>query len=1162
MATKQLSTKQVVNLPADPATGTKGEIYFNTVSNTYRYYNGTAWTDFSGGNSFQTIDVPNGTDPVADSSTDTLILSQSNGVVITGDSATDTITISTNATSLNTASTIISRDADQSFDITAIDFDTADTIATAAGRLHWDSAEGTLQFGMPDGVVQSIGMEFYMPPTKNDSGVIIPNGAFVMATGTQGDRITIAKAVTNGTVDPMYMIGVATEEISIGSENGIITVNGTVRDIDTSAWAVGTILYPNPSVAGGLTSIKPDAPNIRTPIAIVLRQHANTGRIYVRMTNGSILGGTDSNVKFTSLADNNIISYNGTSSIWENQALVDAIKEVDGAASGIDADLLDGQHGSYYLDWTNTTNKPDPTITLTGDVTGTGTMTDLGNVSFATTIAANSVALGTDTTGNYVASVSGTDGVTISGTGEGAAVTIANSDKGSSQNIFKNITDGTNTASAETNNDTFTLTAGTGIGIVVNASTDTATFTNSGVTSLTGTANEIDVSASTGGVTLSLPATINANTTGNAATVTNGVYTTGSYADPTWITSLAWSKISGEPTTLAGYGITDAIDTSATAQTKSGDLTISGNLTVQGTTTFLDTTNLQVEDKNIELGKVTTPSNSTADGGGITLLDGGTNKTFNWINATSSWTSSEHIDLASGKVLKIAGTEVLSATQYTGNAATATKWATARTLTIGSTGKSVDGSANVSWSLTEIGAQPVDADLTAIAAITTTGILKRTGADTWTTITDNSTNWDSAYTQRLQWDGGSTNLVAATGRTSLGATTVGSNFFTLTNPSAITFPKINADNTVTAESAATHRTSIGATTVGSNLFTLTNPSAITFLRVNADNTVSALDAATFRTAIGAGTSSTTGTVTSVGMTVPTGLSVTPASITTSGTFAVSLTAGYEIPQSSAIVHIAGTETITGEKQFSASGDTSGGARIGTANNDSEVKLAGTGTNHWALRNNDGILRIGTANASVNLGTALTSVMDLTTTTVNVTGTLTASTSIGITSGPTWTNDNGKFQTTSSVRIDAAGALYLVNNSAAISFGGSSDVAITRSAENTLTVNGTFTATTKSFDIQHPTKENMRLRYGSLEGPENGVYVRGKSRSSIITLPDYWTGLVDEDSITVQLTPYSKRQRLYVKNISDNTVEIGGVKGEFYYFIQAERKDVDKLVVEY
>jgi hypothetical protein len=78
--------------------------------------------------------------------------------------------------------------------------------------------------------------------------------------------------------------------------------------------------------------------------------------------------------------------------------------------------------------------------------------------------------------------------------------------------------------------------------------------------------------------------------------------------------------------------------------------------------------------------------------------------------------------------------------------------------------------------------------------------------------TASQTNWDSAFTQRLQWDGGSTNLVAATGRTSLGATTVGGNLFTLTNPSAITFPRFNADNTISALSASDFRTAIGAGT--------------------------------------------------------------------------------------------------------------------------------------------------------------------------------------------------------------------------------------------------------------------------------------------------------------------------------------------------------------
>ena len=79
-----------------------------------------------------------------------------------------------------------------------------------------------------------------------------------------------------------------------------------------------------------------------------------------------------------------------------------------------------------------------------------------------------------------------------------------------------------------------------------------------------------------------------------------------------------------------------------------GLVNIPGDLTVAGTTTTINTTNLDVEDKNITLGKVTTPSDTTADGGGLTLK-GATDKTFNWLNATDSWTSSEHISVSGQK---------------------------------------------------------------------------------------------------------------------------------------------------------------------------------------------------------------------------------------------------------------------------------------------------------------------------------------------------------------------------------------------------------------------------------------------------------------------------------------------------------------------------------
>ena len=117
----------------------------------------------------------------------------------------------------------------------------------------------------------------------------------------------------------------------------------------------------------------------------------------------------------------------------------------------------------------------------------------------------------------------------------------------------------------------------------------------------------------------------------------------------------------------------------------------------------------------------------------------------------------------------------------------------------------------------------------------------------------------------------------------------------------------------------------------------------------------------------------------------------------------------------------------------------------------------------------------------------------------------------------------------------------------------------------LEVNGEISATNKSFVINHPTKPDMKLRYGSLEGPENGVYVRGILKDNIIYLPDYWVGLVDENTITVNLTPLGNSYGLRVEKIENNTVFVKSYwwsKISCFYTVFAERKDVAKLKVEF
>jgi hypothetical protein len=199
-----------------------------------------------------------------------------------------------------------------------VDFNIDSLSDDSVGRLRWLQEYGTLSFTMTDESVQSVGMHSYMPPTKNNSGETITKGSFVMATGSLGDRITIAKAVTDGTVDPMYMIGISGKNIPNESEIGLVTTNGVLSNLNTAAWSVGDILYPDPNVAGGLINVKPNAPAIRTGIAIVLRSSESTGIIYVRMTNGSTLGGTDSNVKFENILNGDTILYNDVLGVWEN----------------------------------------------------------------------------------------------------------------------------------------------------------------------------------------------------------------------------------------------------------------------------------------------------------------------------------------------------------------------------------------------------------------------------------------------------------------------------------------------------------------------------------------------------------------------------------------------------------------------------------------------------------------------------------------------------------------------------------------------------------------------------------------------------------------------------------------------------------------------------
>ena len=187
-------------------------------------------------------------------------------------------------------------------------------------------------------------------------------------------------------------------------------------------------------------------------------------------------------------------------------------------------------------------------------------------------------------------------------------------------------------------------------------------------------------------------------------------------------------------------------------------------------------------------------------------------------------------------------------------------------------------------------------------------------------------------------------------------------------------------------------------------------------------------------------------------------------------------------------------------------------------------------------------------------------------------------------GSDWTTASTKIQK----RVDVTNQAYIEFNPSGSAYGmafgvgvfgateamriasnGTIGIGIT-STSYKLQVLGSFAATTKSFDITHPTISGKRLTYASLEGPENGVYFRGKNNNNEIDLPHYWSGLVHDDSITVNLTSIGKRKDGRIRNYSVDQIGCNKVYiytdsddniYDYYYTIFAERKDVSKLVIE-
>ena len=204
----------------------------------------------------------------------------------------------------------------QQADVPWFTFNVAPTpVPTAVGSLYWDGGT-TLGVQMTTNVLGRVNEDLYYYIKASSA---ITKGQVVMFTGAVGSSGVATGAPATGVTNGSYIMGVAAESIALNGF-GLVQYNGTLKGLNTSAFSDGDILWYDPAVTGGLTKTEPTAPNVKVQMAAVINAGSGgSGSILIRVTAGSVLGGTDSNVQITSLTDKDMLVYIGANSRWENK---------------------------------------------------------------------------------------------------------------------------------------------------------------------------------------------------------------------------------------------------------------------------------------------------------------------------------------------------------------------------------------------------------------------------------------------------------------------------------------------------------------------------------------------------------------------------------------------------------------------------------------------------------------------------------------------------------------------------------------------------------------------------------------------------------------------------------------------------------------------------
>jgi hypothetical protein len=355
---KFLQPINLLNAASDPGSAVEGDFYYNTTSQTIRYYDGSQWNDVGTGTGGTGITVSE-TAPTATAVGEGWFKSSTSELFVWDGTfwveATSTVqtlqlfTVGSTPPSspsegagwfdnvngdfyiydgtywqqVNSVIQLTQMTADidangYGFDnVDYIDFDTTTTTVPTEGSIVWNDGDGTLSLGLKGGNVDlDVGQENVVL-CYNGSGSAMTVGQVVYISGAQGQRpsITLSDASTDPTSSKT--LGFVAEAIANGSE-GFVTTFGVIKNIDTFGFTEGGSVYLS-TTTGEYTQTKPTQPDHSVFLGYCLKASQTAGRIFVNPQNGYEIEELH-NVLITSVSDGDVLAYNSTTSLWENTA--------------------------------------------------------------------------------------------------------------------------------------------------------------------------------------------------------------------------------------------------------------------------------------------------------------------------------------------------------------------------------------------------------------------------------------------------------------------------------------------------------------------------------------------------------------------------------------------------------------------------------------------------------------------------------------------------------------------------------------------------------------------------------------------------------------------------------------------------------------------------